>query len=84
MVFSYTPKSDTLFGNHKLVLLSIVNGLNPDDLLKTMVFIFCLFYTLEIIWSRKIIHTYYIHVDVIDLIILIICYFTDKSPIDTR
>lgn len=39
MVFSYTPKSDTFFFvDHKLVLISVVNGLNSEDLLKTKVF----------------------------------------------
>ena len=38
MVFSYTPKSDKLSVDHDLVVLvSIVNGLNPEDLLKTKV-----------------------------------------------
>lgn len=40
MVFSYTPKSDTFFFvDHKLALISVVNGLNSEDLLKTKVFI---------------------------------------------
>lgn len=39
MVFSYTPKSDKLSADHDLVVLvSVVNGLNPEDLLKTKVF----------------------------------------------
>jgi len=39
MVFSYTPKSDKLSVDHNLVVLvSIVNGLNPEDLLNTKVF----------------------------------------------
>lgn len=40
MVFSYTPKSDKFCVDHKLVVLvSVVNGLDPEDLLKTKVFI---------------------------------------------
>lgn len=40
MVFSYTPKSDLFCVDHKLVILvSVVNGLEPEDLLKTKVFI---------------------------------------------
>lgn len=39
MVFSYTPKSDKFCVDHKLVVLvSVVNGLEPEDLLKTKVF----------------------------------------------
>lgn len=41
MVFSYTPKSDTFYVNHNVVVLvSVVNGLNPEDLLETKVFYF--------------------------------------------
>lgn len=40
MVFSYTPKSDKCCVDHKLVVLvSVVNDLEPEDLLKTKVFI---------------------------------------------
>jgi len=39
MVFSYTPKSDTFCVDHNLVVLvSVVNNLNPEDLLNTKVF----------------------------------------------
>lgn len=38
MVFSYTPKSDKCYVDHKLVLVSILNGLDPEDLLKTEVY----------------------------------------------
>lgn len=39
-VFSYTPKSDTFDVNHNVVVLvSVVNGLNPEDLLETKVFL---------------------------------------------
>lgn len=39
MVFSYTSKSDQFCVDHKLVVLvSVLNGLDPEDLLKTEVF----------------------------------------------
>lgn len=39
MVFSYTPKSDKSVVDHKLVVLvSVINGIDPEDLLKTKVF----------------------------------------------
>ncbi|XP_015370843.1 PREDICTED: ubiquitin-like protein 3 isoform X1 [Diuraphis noxia] len=38
MVFSYTPKSDKLSVDHNLVVLvSIVNDLNPEELLNTKI-----------------------------------------------
>jgi len=39
MIFSYTPKSDMLSVDHNLVVLvSINNGLNPEELLNNEVF----------------------------------------------
>lgn len=39
MVLSYTPKSDTFFGDDKLVvLLYVLNGLDPEDLFKKEVY----------------------------------------------
>lgn len=47
MVFSYTPKSDKYFVDHKVVvLISVVNGLDPEDLLKTKVFFVDYYYYL--------------------------------------
>lgn len=40
MVFSYTPKSDNNSVCHKtVVLVSVINGLNPENLIKNEVII---------------------------------------------